>query len=116
VHLWKWCLQKLADDTQLRISVCHFPPGTSKWNKIEHQMFCHIAENWRGRPLVSRGVIVNLIGHTTTRQGLRVKAALDKASYKQKIKISDEQIASLRLTRDSFHGDWNYSLAPRESP
>jgi transposase len=113
VHLWKWCLQKLADETQLRISVCHFPPGTSKWNKIEHQMFCHIAENWRGRPLVSRSVIVSLIGHTTTREGLRIEAALDKASYKQKIKISDEQMASLRLSRDAFHGDWNYRLDPR---
>jgi Rhodopirellula transposase DDE domain len=103
VHLWKWRLQKLADETRLRISVCHFPPGTSKWNTIEHQMFCHIAENWRGRPLISRAVIVNLIGHTTTRDGLRVKAALDEANYKQRIKLTEEQIASIHIVKDSLH-------------
>jgi transposase len=114
VHLWKWCLQELADETRLRISVCHFPPGTSKWNKIEHQMFCHIAENWRGRPLISRAVIVNLIAHTTTRDGLRVKAALDESSYKQKIKITKEQMASIRLIPGTYHSDWNYRIDPRE--
>jgi transposase len=113
-HLWKWCLQQLADETQLAISVCHFPPGTSKWNKIEHQMFCHIAQNWRGHPLVSQAVIVNLIGHTTTRQGLRVNASLDTARYERKIKISKEQLESLRLSRDAYHGDWNYKLTPRQ--
>jgi hypothetical protein len=114
VRLWKWRLQELADKTRLRVSVCHLPPGASKWNKIEHQMFCHIAENWRGRPLVSQAVIVNLIGHTTTRQGLRVRAALDQSTYEKGIKISDEQMESIRMVRDEFHGDWNYQIEPRE--
>lgn len=111
-HLWKWCLQKLADETKLRISVCHLPPGTSKWNMIEHRMFCHIAENWRGRPLTSRAVIVSLIGHTTSGDGLRVKAALDDSSYEQGIKISKDQMASIRLVPDKFHGEWNYKIEP----
>jgi hypothetical protein len=112
-RLWKWCLQQLADELALRISVCHFPPGTSKWNKIEHRMFCHITENWRGRPLVSREVIVNLIGNTTTREGLSIHAELDEGSYPEKIKVSKSQFDAIRLVRDEFHGDWNYRIEPR---
>lgn len=112
-RLWKLCLQELADETGLEISVCHFPPGTSKWNKIEHRMFCHITENWRGRPLVSQAVIVNLIGHTTTRKGLRIKAALDTRTYEQGVKVSDEKMATVNITRSKFQGDWNYKISPR---
>jgi transposase len=112
-RLWKLCIQKLADETGLQISICHFPPGTSKWNKIEHRMFCHITENWRGKPLVSRAVIVNLIGHTTTRKGLQIKAAVDTRSYEQGVKVSDEEFATINLTPSRFHGDWNYTISPR---
>jgi hypothetical protein len=111
-RLWKVGLQGLADDTGLRISVCHFPPGTSKWNEIEHRMFCHITQNWRGRPLRSRAIVVNLIGHTTTRAGLRIEAQLDPAAYKRGIKVSDEELAAINLERDTFHGEWNYTIAP----
>jgi Rhodopirellula transposase DDE domain len=114
-RLWKVCLQRLADDTGLRVSVCHFPRGTSKWNKIEHQMFSHITENWRGRPLVSRSVVVNLIGNTKTRNGLRVKARLDANEYERGIKVSDEELAAVRLRNDSFHGEWNYTIIPSQS-
>jgi hypothetical protein len=113
-RLWKLCLQQLADETGLTVWVCHHPPGTSKWNKIEHRMFCHITENWRGQPLVSHGVIVNLIGHTTTTKGLRIKAAVDRASYARGIKVSNEQFATIDLRPDRFHGEWNYAIAPRE--
>jgi transposase len=113
-RLWKAQLQKLADELQMVIEVCHFPPGTSKWNKIEHQLFCHITKNWRGKPLVSRGVVVKLIGNTTTKQGLKVKAKLDKHQYKTKIKVSDEDFQSLLLEEKKFHGEWNYSIRPRE--
>jgi len=109
-RLWKLCLQRLADELGLNISVCHFPPGTSKWNKIEHRMFCHITENWRGKPLVSRAVIVNLIGNTTTRKGLTVLADLDTNSYETGIKVSDEEFATITLQRHKFHGDWNYTI------
>jgi hypothetical protein len=112
-RLWKLRLQELADETGLAISVCHFPPGTSKWNRIEHRMFCHITENWRGRPLVSHAVIVNLIGHTTTRKGLHIKAALDTRSYEQGVKVSNEEMATLNITRGKFQGDWNYTISPR---
>lgn len=112
-RLWKLGLQSLADELGLRVSVCHFPPGTSKWNKIEHRMFCHITENWRGRPLSSRAVVVNLIGHTTTRQGLRVRAALDENGYEHGIKVSDAELAAIRIRPDKFHGDWNYKILPR---
>lgn len=112
LKLWKMCLQKLADKTGLKIRVCHFPPGTSKWNKIEHRMFCHITENWRARPLVSHAVIVNLIGHTSTKKGLRIKAALDTRVYKKGIKVSDDEFARIHIKRDPFHGDWNYTIAP----
>ena len=109
-RLWKVCLQELADETGLRIAVCHFPPGTSKWNRIEHRMFCHITENWRGRPLVSRAVVVNLIGSTRTKTGLRVRAELDTNRYEQGIKVTDDEMQSVRLERDKFHGDWNYTI------
>src|ERR1700730_14059130 len=102
---WKLALQGLADQIGVRISVCHFPPGTSKWNKIEHRMFCHITENWRGRPLVSRAVIVNLIGHVATREGLNIHAELDERNYPEAIKVSKTQFDSIRITRDEFHGD-----------
>ena len=113
VRLWRRELQKLADERQLTIQVCHLPPGTSKWNKIEHRMFCHITANWRGRPLVSRQVVVNLIGHTTAKNGLHIKAALDEKTYAAGIKVTDEELASLALERDEFHGEWNYRLRPR---
>jgi hypothetical protein len=111
-RLWKLMLQRLADRLGLRITVCHFPPGTSKWNKVEHRMFCHITENWRGRPLLSRAVIVNLIGNVRTGEGLRIKSALDTNSYPKGIKVSDEQLAGVRLSRAKFHGDWNYTVLP----
>ena len=111
-RLWKVALQQLADRTGLEISVCHFPPGTSKWNKIEHRMFCHITQNWRGRPLISHQVIVNLIAKTTTRTGLRVRAELDTRRYPTGIKVSDEELAQVRLQRGKFHGDWNYNIIP----
>lgn len=112
-RLWKLSLQGLADDLDLKLVVCHFPPGTSKWNKIEHRLFSFITQNWRGRPLVSRQAIVNLIASTTTHAGLIVKAALDTNRYATKIKVSDKQISGLRLTPHQFHGDWNYTLKPR---
>jgi transposase len=112
-RLWKVELQKLADDIRLRIAVCHFPPGTSKWNKIEHRMFCHITENWRGRPLVSREVVVNLIGHTTTRTGLEIHSELNENSYPTGREVTDQQMESLTIKRDKFHGEWNYTLVPR---
>jgi transposase len=113
-RLWKVGLQGLADELCLRISVCHFPPGTSKWNKIEHRMFCHITENWRGRPLLSRAVIVNLIGSTRTRTGLHINAELDTGTYPTKIKVTDEELASVRIKRATFHGNWNYTILPHE--
>jgi len=111
-RLWKVELQHLADDTGLRIAVSHLPPGTSKWNKIEHRMFCHITHNWRGRPLESREVVVNLIGSTTTETGLRIQAALDTGEYPTGVKVSDEAMQSLHLEREDFHGEWNYMLVP----
>jgi transposase len=113
IRLWKLELQKLSDETGLAITVCHFPPGTSKWNKIEHRMFAHITENWRGRPLVSREVIVNLIANTTTRKGLRIQAELDEGKYQTGIKVTDEQMKELNIHRASFHGEWNYTIRPR---
>ena len=114
-RLWKLELQQLADETGLQITVCHFPPGTSKWNKIEHRMFCHITENWRGRPLISHEVVVNLIANTTTRKGLRIEAQLDTNKYATGIKVTTKQMAQLNLHRADFHGkDWNYTIKPRE--
>lgn len=112
-RLWKLQLQGLADDLGLKVSVCHFPPGTSKWNKIEHRMFCHITQNWRGRPLRSRAIVVNLIGHTTTKAGLRIQAELDAGAYRKGIKVSDEDLTAIHLERASFHGEWNYTISPR---
>ena len=112
-RLWKVELQQFADATGLRISVCHFPPGTSKWNKIEHRMFCHITENWRGRPLVSHEVVVNLIGGTTTQGGLAIRSELDEADYPTGREVTDDQMDRLSIKRDAFHGEWNYSLLPR---
>ena len=106
-------VQRLADETGLRLSVCHFPPGTSKWNKIEHRMCCHITENWRGRPLVSRAVVVNLIGHTTTTTGLVIQSALDDHSYPTGREVTAEQLESLALQQETFHGEWNDTLRPR---
>jgi hypothetical protein len=113
LRLWKLCIQQLADETGLKISVCHFPPGISKWNAIEHRLFCYITENWRGQPLVSLAVIVNLIGHTTTLRGLNVKAQSDKRRYDKGIKVSDKEFAAIKLRGDSFHSDWNHTIDPR---
>jgi hypothetical protein len=110
---WKVALQGLADELGLRISVCHFPPGTSKWNKIEHRMFCHITKNWRGRPLASRAIVVSLIGNTRTREGLQIRAELDTNQYATGIKVSDEEFAAIRVEEASFHGEWNYTIVPR---
>jgi hypothetical protein len=113
-RLWKMELQKLTDETGLVIHVRHFPPGTSKWNKIEHRMFCHITENWRGRPLISHEVIVNLIGNTTTETGLTIQAELDANTYPIGIKVSDEDLRAINLQPAKFHGkDWNYAIKPR---
>ena len=112
VRLWKLELQKLADELGIPIRVSHFPPGTSKWNKIEHRLFSYISMNWRGKPLVSHETIVNLIAATTTRKGLKVRAELDSNLYQKGIKISDEEFAAIRISRDEFHGEWNYSIAP----
>ena len=112
VRLWKLELQRLADELGLAIRVSHFPPGTSKWNKIEHRLFSYISLNWRGQPLVSHEVIVNLIAATTTRQGLKVRAAIDGAPYEKGIKVTDTEFAAIRIVRDDFHGDWNYTISP----
>jgi len=112
VRLWKLELQRLADELALTIRVSHFPPGTSKWNKIEHRLFSYISLNWRGQPLVSHEVIVNLIAATTTRQGLKVCAAIDDARYEKGVKVSDAELAAIRITRDDFHGEWNYVISP----
>ena len=113
LRLWKLELQKLADETGLEIAVAHFPPGTSKWNKIEHRLFSAITQNWRGKPLVSHQVVVNLIGATTTKTGLKVRSELDTNRYPAGRIVSDDELAVIHLRRDSFHGDWNYSLLPR---
>jgi hypothetical protein len=114
-RLWKTQLQRLANETRLRISVCHLPPGTSKWNKIEHRMFAYITQNWRGRPLTSHEVIVNLIGNTTTQTGLHIHAELDTNHYATGKRITDKQFAAIRIERDPFHGEWNYTIVPEES-
>ena len=112
VRLWKLELQRFADEESLTIRVSHFPPGTSKWNKIEHRLFSHISMNWRGRPLVSHEVIVNLIAATTTRKGLKVRAELDSNLYQKGIKVSDQAFSTIRIDRDDFHGEWNYVISP----
>lgn len=113
-RLWKIELQRLADRTGLNVTVCHFPPGTSKWNKIEHRMFSFISQNWRGRPLVSHQVIVNLIGSTITRTGLIVKSALNEKTYETEIKVSDEELSKVTIKPKRFHPDWNYSILSRQ--
>ena len=111
-RLWKVALQTLSIRLGLPVHVCHFPPGTSKWNKIEHRMFSHITQNWRGRPLVSHDVIVNLIANTTTRAGLKIRAELDQGTYPTGIKITDAELASLNLKPGNLHGEWSYAVLP----
>jgi len=112
-RLWKIKLQELADETGLKIHVCHFPPGTSKWNKIEHRMFSFITKNVRGRPLLDRATIVNCIGNTTTSKGLKIKSYLDEGSYQKGVKVSDKEFATIQIERAEFHGEWNYIIRPR---
>lgn len=112
VRLWKFELQRLADEIKIPIHISHLPPGTSKWNKIEHRLFSYISMNWRGQPLISHEVIVNLIAGTTTRKGLKVYAELDDSSYPSGIKISDAEFESIRITRNEFHGEWDYRIDP----
>ena len=114
-RLWKLELQRLADQSGLQITVCHFPPGTSKWNKIEHRLFSFISTNWRGKPLETREVIINLIAGTTTTTGLKIYAQLDDRTYEKGITVTDQQLATVKMTRDAFHGDWNYSITPSET-
>jgi Rhodopirellula transposase DDE domain len=116
VRLWKRELQRLADELGLVITVCHFPPGTSKWNKIEHRLFAFITQNWRGKPLISYAVILSLIAATTTATGLTVESYLDTNLYPAGIKMSDADMATLQLERDPFHGEWNYTLRPHRTP
>ena len=113
VRLWKHALQGFANETRLQIDVCHLPPGTSKWNKIEHRMFCHITQNWRGKPLENLAMIIDLIGHTTTAKGLVIRAELDSTPYAKGRTVSEEDMARIHLVPDAFHGEWNYSLLPR---
>jgi hypothetical protein len=116
VRLFKVELQKLADETGLTLQVCHFPPGTSKWNKIEHRLFCHITQTWRGKPLTSRLAVVELIAATTTKTGLRVRCELDTRAYPKGIKVSDAEMDTLKITGDKFHPEWNYTIVPRAPP
>ncbi len=111
-RLWKVELQKLADATGLKVTVCHFPPGTSKWNKIEHRLFSVISTNWRGKPLISHEVIINLIAATTTSTGLKVYAQLDDRPYPKEIEVTDQELAAVNITRHPFHGEWNYTITP----
>jgi hypothetical protein len=113
-RLWKKILQQLSNSEGIQISVCHFPPGTSKWNKIEHRMFSYVSINWRGRPLINHETIVNLIANTKTSKGLSIQAELDKTDYPTGIKVSDDEISQLNIKRSSFHGEWNYSISPKE--
>jgi transposase len=113
-RLWKRELQALADETGLRVRVCHFPPGTSKWNKIEHRMFCHITTNWRGRPLTSHEAVVNLIANTTTGTGLEIQAELDPGEYPTGIEVTDEEFQAINLKPARFHGEWNYAITPNK--
>ena len=112
-RLWRWALQRVADDFGLTLSVCHFPPGTSKWNKIEHRLFSFISQNWRGTPLESHAAIVKLIASTTTATGLKVYCELDDHSYEKGVEVSQEQMAQINIERHEFHGDWNYTIRPR---
>jgi hypothetical protein len=114
VRLFKIELQKLADETGLMLQVCHYPPGTSKWNKIEHRLFCHITQNWRGMPLITRETVVELIAATTTRTGLTVRCELDTRDYPKGIRVSDAEMADLNIKGDTFHPEWNYTISPRK--
>lgn len=111
-RLWKVCLQELANELDMKLQICHFPPGTSKWNKIEHRLFSFITQDWRGKPLISVQAIVNLIASTKTRKGLVVKAAIDDNHYETNIKVTDEELSRVKLKRHKFHGDWNYTISP----
>ena len=113
VRLWKLELQKLADEIGLSITVCHLPPGTSKWNKIEHRLFSFITQNWRGKPLISHEAIVSLIAATKTVAGLRVRCELDTCPYPKGVRVTDDELAGVNLHRDDFHGEWNYTISPR---
>jgi hypothetical protein len=113
VRLWKLELQRLADELNIPISVCHLPPGTSKWNKIEHRLFSFITQNWRGRPLVTYQVIINLIAATTTKTGLKVRCELDENTYPTGVKVKPEELAAVNILRDTFHGEWNYKILPK---
>lgn len=115
LRLWKWELQKMADETGLPIAVSHFPPGTSKWNKVEHRLFSFISQNWRGEPLQTYETVVNLIASTKTRTGLTVKCRLDKRSYQTGRVITDDQMETINVDRNKFHGDWNYTISPRHA-
>jgi len=115
LRLWKWELQKLAQQTGLVISVCHLPPGTSKWNKIEHRLFSFISQNWRGQPLLTHAAIVSLIAATKTETGLKVRCVLDTRKYPKNVKLTDEQMVAIHLKPDKFHGDWNYAIHPRKT-
>ena len=112
---WKWELQRFADRTGLTLTVCHYPPGTSKWNRIEHRLFSYIAMNWRGQPLVSLAAVVHLIGTTTTATGLRVRSEIDKRSYPKGVVVTDEQMEHVKLSPHTFHGDWNYTIRPTKA-
>ncbi len=115
-RLWKYELQKLSDELQIEITVCHFPPGTSKWNKIEHRLFSYITANWRGKPLLDLQTVVELIGNTTTKTGLKVKVIVDNNKYETGKKVSDEDFAAINIEKDVFHGDWNYVIKPYSKP
>jgi hypothetical protein len=112
VRLWKWELQKLANELNVEIHVCHFPPGTSKWNKVEHRLFSFITMNWRGKPLVNLETVVNLIGSTKTKKGLSVKVIVDENKYQKGIKISDDEFKLINIIKAKFHGEWNYTIKP----
>jgi hypothetical protein len=113
-RLWKVELQKLSNETGLEIEVCHFPPGTSKWNKIEHRLFCHVTRNWQGQPLETYEMVVNLIGSTTTTSGLKVYADLDPSKYEKGRKVTNVELAQVNITPSRFHGEWNYVLRPKQ--
>jgi hypothetical protein len=116
IRAWKTELARFAADTGLQVTVCHFPPGTSKWNKVEHRLFAHVSMNWRGRPLESHEAVVELIGATTTRAGLTVQAELDQGRYPLGVKVSDQELAAVPIRRHEFHGEWNYGVVPNSYP
>ena len=116
VRLWKHKLQEFANETGLIVNVSHFPPGTSKWNKIEHRLFSYISQNWRGKPLINHEVIVNLIANTTTSKGLLVKCSIDENKYSKGIKVTESELANILLEKGEFHGDWNYKIIPHIKP